>query len=98
LHHRRAKREEHGYGAGKRLCTGNRVSGIKRHLVIDTQGLPRMIEVTNADAKDCNSAPLMLLLNNDLLPKIKNVLVDHTYSGESFKELGWQIFVARVGG
>lgn len=34
-----------GYDAGKK------VSGIKRHIAVDTQGLPHAIEVTTAEVK-----------------------------------------------
>ena len=38
--------EEKGYDAGKK------VSGIKRHIAVDTQGLPHAIAVTTADVTD----------------------------------------------
>ncbi len=38
--------EEKGYDAGKK------VSGIKRHIAIDTNGLPHMIHITTADVTD----------------------------------------------
>jgi hypothetical protein len=59
-----------GYDAGKK------VAGIKRHLAVDTQGLPHAIEVTTADVNDRNGALLMLLLNEEALSQLKNVLVD----------------------
>ena len=79
-----------GYDAGKK------VSGIKRHLAVDTQGLPHAIEVTTADVNDRNGALVMLLLNDDTLSEVKNVLVDGAYTGERFAELVWQILGARV--
>ena len=50
-----------GYDAGKK------VSGIKRHMPVDTQGLPHAIEVTTADVNDRNGALVMLLFNDDTL-------------------------------
>ena len=38
--------EQKGYDAGKK------VSGIKRHIAVDTQGLPHGIQVTTADVTD----------------------------------------------
>ena len=38
--------EEKGYDAGKK------VSGIKRHIAVDTQGLPHAITVTTANVTD----------------------------------------------
>ena len=37
---------EKGYDAGKK------VSGIKRHIAVDTQGLPHALAVTTADITD----------------------------------------------
>lgn len=79
-----------GYDAGKKVC------GIKRHLAVDTQGLPHAIEVTTADVNDRNGALLMLLLNDKGLSEVKKVLVDGAYTGERFEELVWQILGARV--
>ena len=42
--------EEKGYDAGKK------VSGIKRHIAVDTQGLPHAVAVTTADVADRNGA------------------------------------------
>ena len=42
--------EEKGYDAGKK------VSGVKRHIAVDTQGLPHAIAVTTADVTDRRSA------------------------------------------
>ncbi len=42
--------EEKGYDAGKKI------SGIKRHIAVDTQGLPHAIYVTTAGTTDRSSA------------------------------------------
>jgi len=42
--------EQKGYDAGKK------VSGIKRHLAVDTQGLPHAIAITTADVTDREGA------------------------------------------
>lgn len=44
-----------GYDAGKKI------SGIKRHIVVDTQGLPHAITVTTAEVNDRNGALQMFL-------------------------------------
>ncbi len=49
--------EQKGYDAGKK------VSGIKRHIAVDTQGLPQVIWVTTANITD-RSGALTLLENN----------------------------------
>jgi transposase len=79
-----------GYDAGKK------VSGIKRHLAVDTQGLPHAIEVTTADVNDRNGALLMLLLNEEALSQLKSVLVDGAYTGERFHQMVRQICGATV--
>lgn len=70
--------EEKGYDAGKK------VSGIKRHIVVDTMGLPHAICVTAANVTDRNGAIEMIALNLDNLSCVKKFLVDGGYSGEAF--------------
>lgn len=79
-----------GYDAGKK------VSGIKRHLAVDTQGLPHAIAVTTADVNDRNGALLMFLLNEGGLSKVEKVLVDGGYTGERFENLVFRILDATV--
>jgi transposase len=79
-----------GYDAGKK------VSGIKRHIAVDTQGLPHAIAVTTADINDRNGALLMLLLQEENLPAVRNVLVDGGYTGPRFERLVGQILGAEV--
>ena len=79
-----------GYDAGKK------VSGIKRHIAVDTQGLPHAIAVTTADVNDRNGALLMFLLNDDDLSEVRNVLVDGAYTGERFEGMVFQILGATV--
>jgi transposase len=86
--------EEKGYDAGKQ------VSGIKRHIAIDTQGLPHAILVTTANVTDRNGALQMLSMAKDNLDKILNILVDGGYSGEHFAHavqemLGCSVEVAK---
>ncbi|GHU76081.1 hypothetical protein FACS1894188_08070 [Clostridia bacterium] len=49
---------EKGYDAGKKI------SGIKRHIVVDTQGLPHAVIVTTADVTDRNGATKMIALKS----------------------------------
>jgi len=69
-----------GYDAGKK------VSGIKRHIAVDTQGLPHAIAVTTADATDRNGALAAFDRCADSLKKVTRVLVDGGYSGKPFAE------------
>ena len=69
---------EKGYDAGKK------VSGIKRHAVVDTMGLPHALLVTTANVTDRNGAIEMIVLNMDNLSCVRRFLVDGGYSGEPF--------------
>lgn len=79
-----------GYDAGKR------VSGIKRHIAVDTQGLPHAITVTTADINDRHAALLMFLTHDDKLGDVEQVLVDGGYSGQRFEDMTYQILGATV--
>ena len=46
--------ENKGYDAGKK------VSGIKRHIAVDTQGLPHAIHITTANVTDREGAITMV--------------------------------------
>lgn len=70
--------EEKGYDAGKK------VSGIKRHIAVDTQGLPHGIWVTTANVMDRDGALKMVSLCTKNLHNVLNILADGGYSGEQF--------------
>lgn len=70
--------EEKGYDAGKKA------SGIKRHIAVETQGLPHAIHVTTADIADREGAIEMMSDAKENLVDVENVLVDGGYSGEKF--------------
>ena len=82
--------EEKGYDAGKK------VSGIKRHIVVDTMGLPHAIIVTTADVTDRNGAIQMISFNLDNLSCVTKFLVDGGYSGEAFADSVKEICGAEV--
>ncbi len=70
--------EQKGYDAGKK------VSGIKRHIAVDTQGLPHAIHITTANVTDRAGALAMFDRRRDGLSQVQNVLVDGGYTGEPF--------------
>jgi transposase len=70
--------ENKGYDAGKK------VSGIKRHIAVDTQGLPHAIHVTTADVTDRAGALEAFRLNASNLSIMESVLADGGYTGEAF--------------
>ena len=71
---------EKGYDGGKK------VSGIKRHLGVDTNGLPHGIAVTTADIGDRDGAIVMVKRYKESLSEIKKVLADGGYTGEKFEK------------
>ena len=86
--------EQKGYDAGKK------VSGIKRRLAVDTQGLPHAIAVTTADVTDRAGALVAFSEHQDNLSAVKNMLVDGGYTGQPFavavrKMLGAAVAVAK---
>lgn len=70
--------EEKGYDAGKR------VSGIKRHIAVDTHGLPHAMHVTTANVTDRAGAVAMFTLGRTRLSRVAAVLVDGGYTGQPF--------------
>ena len=70
--------EQKGYDAGKK------VSGIKRHLGVDSEGLPICISVTTANVTDRAGAIELATDYKDSLSAVSKLLVDGGYSGEKF--------------
>lgn len=83
-----------GYDAGKK------VSGIKRHIAVDTQGLPHAIAVTTAEVTDRKGALLALGRCAADLQAVQSVLADGGYVGHPFadaveKLLGADVQIAK---
>ncbi|MFC6839928.1 IS5 family transposase [Xanthomonas theicola] len=81
-----------GYDAGKK------VSGIKRRIAVDTQGLPHAIAVTTAEVTDRKGALQALGRCKSNLGQVQSLLGDSGYTGEPFAEgmrevLGEQVTV-----
>ncbi len=82
--------EQKGYDAGKK------VSGIKRHIAVDTQGLPHAIAVTTADVTDRNGALQAIERSKANLTRVESVLVDGGYTGQPFAESVMECLEATV--
>ncbi|MBX9399622.1 IS5 family transposase [Streptomyces sp. TRM72054] len=65
-----------GYDAGKKI------NGRKRHLVVDTRGLPLMVMVTPADLHDAAAAKEVLFRLRLMHPEITIVWADSAYAGK----------------
>lgn len=69
-----------GYDAGKK------VSGIKRHIAVDTQGLPHAIAVTTAQVTDRKGALQALQRCKPSLSRVQALLCDSGYVGRPFAQ------------
>jgi len=70
-----------GYDAHKN------VKGRKRHLLVDTLGLPLSVYVTSANEQDRSGARCLLAGLKALVPRLKKIWADGAYTGE--KLAGW---------
>lgn len=81
----------HGYDGGKKL------SGRKRHLLVDTMGLLLKVVVHAANIQDRAGVPLLLEPVQGHFPRMEKVWVDTGYTGTGriwIKEhLGWEVVV-----
>src|SRR4051812_1965357 len=82
--------KQKGYDAGKK------VSGIKRHIAVDTQGLPHAIGVTTANVTDRKGALEAFTRHKPSLSMVTTVLVDSGYIGSPFAEAVQAILGASV--
>jgi len=69
-----------GYDGGKKI------SGIKRHIGVDTEGIPHAVHITAANVTDRTGALEMYRKYKENLTSVENVLADGGYTGEPFKE------------
>jgi putative transposase len=69
-----------GYDAHK--C----VKGRKRHLLVDTLGLPLMVYVTPADMHDTQGARRLLAGLKYFVPRLKKIWADSAYRGKELAE------------
>ena len=81
---------EKGYDAGKK------VSGIKRHLAVDTQGLPHAIAVTTADVTDRKGALLALGRRAADLQTVQSILAEGGSVGQPFAHAVEELLGAKV--
>jgi putative transposase len=83
--------KERGYDGGKKL------SGRKRHIVVDTLGLLLYVMVHSAGIQDRDGAKLVFEAVKRLFPGLKIIFADRGYTG---KLVGWveqlKAFVLRI--
>lgn len=73
-------------GSAKEKCydAGKKVSGIKRHIVVDTQGLPHAFAVTTANVTDRQGAIAAFEAYGENLGNVRAVFADGGYTGKPF--------------
>ncbi len=83
----------HGYDGAKKL------SGRKRHILVDTTGLLLKAVVHVANLQDRESVPLLLEPIKGVFPRMKKVWVDSGYTGKGrewiAEQMGWEVEVVR---
>jgi transposase len=66
------------------MMAEKKISGIKLHPGVDTNGLPHAIHVTTANVTDRDGAVEMIDINAPNLTNVSKVLCDGGYTGENF--------------
>jgi putative transposase len=83
----------HGYDGAKKL------SGRKRHLLVDTMGLVLKVIVHVADLQDREGVRHLLEPIKGVFPRMKKVWVDQGYTGKGREwikqEMGWEVEVVQ---
>jgi putative transposase len=83
----------HGYDGAKKI------SGRKRHLLVDTTGLVLKAVVHVANLQDRESVKLLLEPIKGIFPRMKKVWVDQGYTGKGRErielEMAWEVEVVR---
>ena len=82
-----------GYDGAKKL------SGRKRHLLVETQGLVLTAKVHTAELQDRAAVPLVLAGAKQQFPRVEHLWVDQGYTGSGKQwieeHLGWSVEVVR---
>lgn len=79
-----------GYDAGKK------VSGIKRHIAVDSGGLPHAVGITAANVTDRAGALSLFETTAHSLASVEKVLADGGYAGDAFKDAVRELLGADV--
>lgn len=73
-----------GYDAGKKI------KGRKRHIAVDTLGLPIKSKVTTADVQDRDALPALLKAVSQKSPWVKLAFVDGGYAGDETQRAAYE--------
>ncbi len=98
-HYRQSIGQNHVRGGPRGYDGVKKVTGRKRHVLVDTQGLVLHVGVHPADRQDRTAIPLLLEGIAQQFPQIEHVWVDQGYmgSGRAWIEehLGWHVEVVK---
>ena len=86
--------------ANNNIPAGLRMKGRKRHLLVDTLGLPLSFSVTPADMHDTQGARRLLAGLKYFVPRLKRIWADGAYRGEDLANWcravgGWDVEVVK---
>ena len=98
-HHRQPVGEDHGKRGPRGYDAGKKVSGRKRHIVVDTTGLLLAIAVHAANIQDRDGAKLVLGKLLHRFPRLQVIWADGAYAGRlvawAWATGGWVLSVVR---
>lgn len=88
-----------GVGGVRGYDGGKKISGRKRHLLVETQGLVLRARVHSAAIQDRAAVPLLLEGAGAQFPRLEHVWVDQGYTGSGKawieEQLGWRVEVVQ---
>jgi putative transposase len=88
-----------GVGGLRGYDGGKKISGRKRHLLVETQGLVLRARVHSAALQDRAAVPLLLTGAGEQFPRLEHVWVDQGYTGSGKawieEQLGWRVEVVQ---
>jgi len=88
-----------GVGGPRGFDGGKKVSGRKRHVLVDTQGLLGRVVVHPADIPDCDGVILLLEDGQAISPRLSHLWMDGSYKGRGKDwietTLGWSVSIVQ---
>lgn len=82
---RQPVRESQRDGRDKGYDAGKKINGVKRHLLVDTDGRLLLACLSTADQHDSNVAPDLLRASRPHWPFVRKLWADSAYGGEPIK-------------
>src|SRR5271165_4029102 len=90
LHHRQPEREERGKSGvcidPKGYDAGKKISGKKRHILVDTEGLLMNAVVHAANIQDRDGGPLVIETMHGMFPFVTSLFADGGYRGAAVSQ------------